>query len=417
MFMTRHLQLRAITISCTLAGIAACGGGGGGEAPTIPAVTVLGQASFQANQSNQGGAVADNTLDNPIGNVTLSESGTLFVPDTLNGRVLGYRKVPEQNNAPADFVIGKLNLFAPTSGTVSKTDFNSPYSVSIAKGKMAVADRFANRVLIYSEVPSSNAQPATFVVGQSSPTAQDSLGCSRVGLSAPRSAVLTPNGKLVLADLEHHRVLIWNNVPQADLQPADAVVGQPDFTSCAANAGAAGPGAETLNEPDALWSDGEKLIVADSLNHRVLIWNRMPADSAERFKPADVVLGQISFSGSAPNDAGGDGIKDAAPGASTFNTPRAVHSDGVRLAVGDTGNHRVLIWNTIPTSSGTPPDRVIGQADSGHGAPNDGNRDGAEDPTPTEAVFKAPRGVYLDGQRLFVSDTMNHRVLIIRLDR
>ncbi len=408
--MIRIPRLREVATVVLAAILAACGGKAG--EPYIPPFTVIGQASFHANQPNQGGPVSANTLNSPLGNVAMADDGTLFVADTFNNRVLGFRKVPESNNAPADFVVGKQSLTAPAASVTSATDLSTPLSVSIANGKMAVAG--GNRVVIYSSIPANDGQPAAVVVGQSSLTATAGLGCTQAGLDNPHSAVLTPNGKLIVADSDHHRVLVWNSVPQTHAQPADVVLGQPDFVHCGEN-NASGPAANTLAGPFGLWSDGHRLIVADSDNHRVLIWNQMPLDSSQNFKPADVVLGQTSMTVNGPNDSNGDGTEDSAPSAVTLKFPLELHSDGRRLAVSD-GNSRVLIWNNVPTESGTPPDRVIGQKDFNHGTPNDVDGDGTEDAAPSESVIKYSRGVFLHGKRLFVSDAFNHRVLIIRLD-
>ena len=50
-----------------------------------------------------------------------------------------------------------------------------------------------------------------------------------------------------------------------------------------------------------------------------------------------------------------------------FSSPSGVflqeYAGAVRLFVADTGNHRVLIWNSIPTSNQQTPNVVLGQAD------------------------------------------------------
>ena len=49
---------------------------------------------------------------------------------------------------------------------------------------------------------------------------------------APRAACLiSENGPLYVSDTGHHRLLGWRNLPTTDSQPADLVIGQPDFNS------------------------------------------------------------------------------------------------------------------------------------------------------------------------------------------
>ena len=44
------------------------------------------------------------------------------------------------------------------------------------------------------------------------------------------TAVASDGVHVVVADTNHNRVLIWNRIPSVNNQPADVVVGQPDFT-------------------------------------------------------------------------------------------------------------------------------------------------------------------------------------------
>ena len=89
-------------------------------------------------------------------------------------------------------------------------------------------------------------------------------------------------------------------------------------------------------------ADGSKLLVSDSNNNRVLIWNTVPATNGVQ---ADVVIGQTDFvtatgGASATKMTGPDGL--------------SVTPDG-KLLVCDKTNNRVLIFNSIPTSNGAPP--------------------------------------------------------------
>lgn len=62
--------------------------------------------------------------------------------------------------------------------------------------------------------------------------------------------------------------MIWNTFPTTSGASADTVLGQQNFTSSTANSG--GIGAATLNTPVALILYGQRLLVADYANHRVL---------------------------------------------------------------------------------------------------------------------------------------------------
>ena len=157
---------------------------------------------------------------------------------------------------------------------------------------------------------------------------------------------------------------------------------------------------------------GNRLFVADGnrigalpVNNRILIYENVsgfvPVPDAilpqESACPAciglpDTVLGQADFDTTASSDL---------PDVPGLNNPSAVHSDGIRLAIADTNNNRVLLWNSIPLANGTEPDVVLGQSDfSGRLA----------ETSPTG--MRGPQGVWLDGGRLFVADTQNSRILI-----
>ena len=56
---------------------------------------------------------------------------------------------------------------------------------------------------------------------------------------------------------------------------------------------------------------------------------------------------------------------------------------------------------------------MLGQSDFTMSAANDDDQDGSNDSTPSARVFNPLLGgVYLNGDRLFVADTYNYRVLI-----
>jgi len=215
-------------------------------------------------------------------------------------------------------------------------------------------------------------------------------------LFGPRGAALAgTQGPLFVCDTGHHRLLIWTALPERDRVPADLLIGQPDFLSEGRN-GRGPVGAATLNVPTGVAAHDDVLAVADAWNHRVLIWHGFPARSNQ---PADVVLGQADFTANAPN-RGSD-----KPSADTLNWCYGVAIADGALYVADTGNRRVLKWNRIPEASGTPADLVLGQDDFETRDENGGRVPGA-------AGMRWPHGIATDGDRLFVADAGNNRIMV-----
>src|SRR5689334_4671141 len=71
--------------------------------------------------------------------------------------------------------------------------------------------------------------PASMVIGQSSFT-DSTAHVTQSGLKVPDDLIIV-NGKLIIADQQADRVLIWNTVPTSSGTPADIVLGQSNFTS------------------------------------------------------------------------------------------------------------------------------------------------------------------------------------------
>ncbi|GJM33791.1 MAG: hypothetical protein DHS20C18_27920 [Saprospiraceae bacterium] len=171
-------------------------------------------------------------------------------------------------------------------------------------------------------------------------------------LLAPRGVFLVKN-KLFVADTAQNRLFIWNELPRTELQKADVVLGQTGKEETGRNASGK-VSASSLFYPSGIWSDGEKLIVADAWNHRVLIWQNMPTKDGQA---ADIVVGQPDFESNDPNIKG----ISHAPSAQSLNWCYGVFSDGKQLWIADTGNRRVLYYENIPTENFAAADQVIGK--------------------------------------------------------
>lgn len=149
------------------------------------------------------------------------------------------------------------------------------------------------------------------------------------------TAAASDGTRLVLTDTFNNRVLIWNTLPQGNIPP-DLVLGQKDFIT-----NNPGTGRDQMNWPRGVAIHGRRLIVADSRNSRILIWTSFPTKSGA---PADLVL-----------QSGTPGTPYSLASKSIFFEPEDVWTDGQRLVVAF-GEGALLIWNQFPTRDNQPAD-------------------------------------------------------------
>jgi hypothetical protein len=358
----------------------------------------------------------------------------------------------------ADLVTGAA---ADPSLTCNASTLASPFGAAAYDGSyLFVPDTFHNRVLAFSGIPSASGPTAIFAVGEASTT--DCAATADEDTFTPQTvrAVPAPSGgqsTLVVTDTGDNRVLLYVPSPSASGVVATVVVGQPDLATFTAGCTDA-----ALSEPHSAFIVGGKLFVADSGNNRVLVWDTIPTADGTG---ADVVLGQADFTSCSLNRAGAadagtlafptdvwsDGTRvavadssnnrvllwqtfpatgaaatgvvgqasftatGAGAGAAGLNDPRAVATDGTQLAVSDYGNNRVVLYPTLPVATtGASATVVLGQGDFTHVTPNDANQDGTEDAAPSAKTVRFPTGVAFIDTALFVTDYGNDRILVFR---
>ncbi len=367
------------------------------------ASVVIGQADFTTGESRQGGtAPGANTLDEPLGAPAYApEQDILFITDTWDSRVLGFRGIPEMNNQTAEFVLGQPN-FTNSAGQSTQAGMVSPQYVTTDHGRLIVTDTEAYRVSIYDGIPEDGSALPSVVVGQPSFEGRiDNPPCDARTMNHSHGHFLTESGMFLVASSWQNRVLIWDQLPTEDYQPADMVLGQPNLETCLDV-----PNGPAFRHPTDIWTDEEKLVIVDSEKNRVLIWNEFPD---ENFEAPDVILGQSDIRNEAPNDDNQDGVPDEQASPRVLDYPRSLHVDEHgQMFVEDMNNHRILIWYEIPTESFAPADVVIGQADF---ADTGGVGEISEDP-PSARTFNSPTGVRVINDKLFVTERFNHRVLM-----
>ncbi|MCO1334640.1 Ig-like domain-containing protein [Microbulbifer sp. OS29] len=364
------------------------------------AAVVVGQDDFSSRAE---GLSAKNLGAFPIASAAVSSDGKLFVSDQRNNRVLAFNAIPSVNGAPADFGIGVDSLDSTDSSDEQKT-LQVPTQVTVDGNKFVISQAEGEgRILIYNSIPQNGDAVPSVILGTGNEDANECNSADSLITS------ILVDGKVISADEENSRALIWNSIPADSNAPADLVVGQPTLENCYFNGGVEGdeevPSARVLAFPSAVWSDGQKLAILDSGNNRVLLWNQLPT---ENHVAADIVLGQEDFGDHDWGDTTTD--KD-------FLFPwMGIWSNGIQLFVTDTENHRVLIWNQWPESNYAPADYVLGQSDFTKNIGNDTNQNGISDEgeLPSAFTLNVPTGVFGYKNNLFVTDSANNRILIFK---
>ncbi len=288
----------------------------------------------------------------------------------------------------ATLVLGQTNFTSSGPATTS-TRMNGPFNVAVdpTTRKVFVVDTSNNRVLRFASVSSlTSGAAAEAVLGQPNFTSS-SAAVSQSKMSKPGSVFVDGGGRLWVADTYNNRVLRFDHASAiASGTKANGVLGQSDFTHNIGHAGASG-----MSLPfDARVDAGGRLWVADTMNNRVLRFDNAAAKA--NGGSAGGVLGQTNFTSTA-----------FATTRSGMYWPYAVFADaGGRLWVADAFNNRVLRFaGAASLANGANASAVLGQSSFTSGGP-----------ATTRAGMNFPTGVGVDNStgRLYVADLNNSRV-------
>jgi hypothetical protein len=317
----------------------------------------------------------------------------MYVVDSNRNRVLAWNNIGTSSNAAPDIVLGQTSFTTSTAnnGGISASTFSYPYGVFCDGTRLFVTDYGNNRVLIWTSLPTVSGQAANIVVGQSNMTSSTS-GTTSTTLYGPMG-IWSTGSVLYVADSNNNRVLKYNTIPGANGAAASIVLGQMNLSS-----GASGCAASSLQHPTNVTVTGTKVMVTDLYNHRVMIWNAIPGSNG---LPADVVVG-------APDAVTCTGNTTS----STFQYPNDIATDGTKLYISDQYNHRIMVYNSIPTSHGQAASSVYGQADFTSSNPN-GIVTGNPRGNLSASTLYTPMGLHLNSGYLYISDFGNQRLLAV----
>ncbi len=308
-----------------------------------PADWVIGQPNFNQEGQNGKGAIGPATVSVPTG-ICATEHG-LVVADAWNHRVLIWHTRPEASNVPADVVLGQANFYRgePNRGNMETASdrLHWCYSVLYHAGKLFVADTGNRRILIWNQLPRENGQPADLVLGQPDFNSRNENGGGSPTAASLRWAhgMTVWRGNLVVADAGNNRIMIWEGIPTVNNAPCVAVLGQENFQDVELNRGVYAPTASSLNMPYGVTATEDWLLVADTANSRLLGWQYRSHLRSLQGAAADVVIGQYDFQSKGENRSYGIATRDS------VCWSYDIKACGKTVAVADSGNNRVLLWS------------------------------------------------------------------------
>jgi sugar lactone lactonase YvrE len=331
-------------------------------------------------------------LYNP-GSLLMESSGSLYVADLYNNRVLRWDD-PTSANRNANFVFGQDGSFylgSPGFPTGPKT-LNTPDAMVFDEsGRLYIVDKYNNRILRFDDPV--NLHVADAVCGQGNFTAYETNRLDGASVNSPEDVAIdfqsTPN-HIYIVDGNGHRILSWYSVERAMSGiPADIVLGQPDKFEISS-----GCGQNKLDTPVSIFVDNTSRVwISDMANNRIIGYdNPFTNDNM-----AEYLIGQSSWTSNLTN--GGN----ATPTTDSLSFPYGICMDGTgALWVADDGNNRVL---RFPVPSGALPQAnlVIGQPDMESFLFNH--------PSLGPTTLWSPKDVAIANGDLFICDSSNNRIL------
>jgi hypothetical protein len=291
----------------------------------------------------------------------------------------------------ADVVLGQNDFYSE-----GEKLFKLPTGVAVYDHKLFVADAWHHRILMWNEVPRKTCLPERVIGQESLEHTEPNRGgkVSNLGFYWPYSFGYI-NDRFYVTDTNNRRVLWWEGLPEQN-QPADGLVGQDNYEHSFENRGV-GVCANSFRWPHAVTGDVKTLYIADAGNHRILGWDQPVTDRA-----AELVLGQENF-------VSANEFAYGIQGPSKLRFPYSMALETSVLAVADTANNRILLWDELPRCGVfSPATGVIGQENFDNNGENHWK-------AITPHTLCWPYGLHMHKGQLVIADSGNNRVVVWKI--
>jgi uncharacterized protein (TIGR03437 family) len=289
-------------------------------------------------------------------------NGELYIADTYNNRVV-VAPVDTSATPPtlgaATRVLGQERLDTGSANYIEGREFQFQNGTLLDAGvavdyttdtpHLYVSDPGNNRVLAFRDMRLVKpGMAADLIIGQQNgqtglcnyPANGDPNAPTAASLCRPAAVLVDSHGDLWVADRGNGRVLRFPApFSQTGPRQANLVLGQPSFT----NARLTDATSSAMSAPYGLAiSVNGALLVSDQNHNRVLMFTPNGGDF-QNGQAADKVIGQLDFRANGVGTSFG-----------SFSAPHHIALDtDSRLYVTDTGNNRVLIFDSVDKLSAT----------------------------------------------------------------
>lgn len=311
----------------------------------------------------------------------------------IGGAVQGSAFAAKFSNYSVSTFAGTAGTSGSSAGSQTSARFNKPVGIATDGTYLYVADT-ANNMIRRIKISDRTVENLAGSGLAGHADSSDNTGATAT-FNAP-SAITVTGDYLYVADTGNHMIRRVHKVTGKTNRYAGSSTGEAGAVDSRTV-----PGDVRFNEPTGITTDGVDLYVADSGNHtirRIVIANA-PVSTAG-------AVTTLAGSPGNPGNAEGGLSADRTSSAARFNQPARLTTDGTFLYVTDALNRTIrrieITTGTVATIAG-----VSGPIDAA-GNIADGATSG------NQARFYQPNGITSDGSTLYVTDSYNNTVRMIK---